>query len=83
MPNYENEQKKWEVEEVRDEGQIRSRKFYFVKWTGWPAEYNTWELEEHLNSAPIRMRTFQKVRGKKRKIRELQNVELSEKEITF
>ena len=32
----------WEVEEIVDHRGTGNKKAFLVKWTGWPAEYNSW-----------------------------------------
>ena len=50
MPALEDEDgdQQWEVEQVLDEGKIRGRIHYLVKWSGWPAEYNQWVHEDDI-----------------------------------
>ena len=35
---------------------------YLVKWTGWPAEYNTWEPEVYLEGAQAVVKKYWKRR---------------------
>ena len=51
MPELDNEQEEWEVEEVRGTRKVGQQKFYLVKWAGWPSEYNSYEPEEHMENA--------------------------------
>jgi hypothetical protein len=60
MPELEDPQDEWEVEEVRGSTRINGKRHYLVKWTGWPSEYNSWEPEEHLEGAPAAIRQFEK-----------------------
>ncbi|KAJ5267259.1 hypothetical protein N7478_010067 [Penicillium angulare] len=39
MPELEDEEE-WEVEEIRDKRVFDGVLHYYVKWTGWPSEYN-------------------------------------------
>ena len=50
MPNLEDPQDEWEVEEVRDKQQIKGVVHYLIKWAGWPSEYNSYELVSHLTN---------------------------------
>jgi hypothetical protein len=40
----------------------KNGRYYLVKWTGWPAEYNTWEPEVHLENAPKILKAYWKRR---------------------
>ena len=50
MPDLEDDDE-WEVEEVKEEAQIKGKTRYLVKWKGWPTEYSTWVLEEDMRNA--------------------------------
>ena len=60
MPELEDPQDEWEVEEVRDTRKIDGKRHYLVKWTGWPSEYDSWEPEEHLENAPEAVARFKR-----------------------
>jgi len=51
MPDLENPQDEWEVEEVLDKRRIKDTIHYLVKWAGWPSEYNSYEPAAHLAKA--------------------------------
>jgi hypothetical protein len=65
MPDLEDDNNEWEVQEVRDVRTLDGELHYLVKWTGWPSEYDSWEPAEHLASAPKKIQEFE--RSKKRK----------------
>ena len=60
MPELEDPQDEWEVEEVRDSKRIDGKRHYLIKWTGWPSEYDSWEPEEHLENAPEAVARFKR-----------------------
>jgi hypothetical protein len=49
-----------EVEEVKDAAKFDGKKYYLVKWVGWPSEYNSWEPEEHLENARKSVQKYEK-----------------------
>src|SRR5438046_9356686 len=51
MPDLEDPQDEWEVEEVQDKQWIKGIIHYLIKWAGWPSEYNSYELASHLTNA--------------------------------
>ena len=51
MPDLEDPQDEWDVEEVLDERKIKDTTHYLVKWAGWPSEYNSYEPATHLEKA--------------------------------
>jgi hypothetical protein len=65
MPDLEDD-KEWEVEEVKDEVQTQGKTSYLIKWKGWPTEYNTWELEKGMNNAQEAIRAFKRSKQAKR-----------------
>ena len=60
MPDLEDEQDEWELDEITAVKGTGSARRYLVKWKGWPVEYNTWEPEEHLQHAQTALRAFTK-----------------------
>lgn len=52
------EDEEWEVEEVRGERKIEGETFFWVKWKGWPTEFNQWVSEEDMGNAQGRIRQF-------------------------
>ena len=60
MLELEDDPNEWEVEEVRGIRRIGQKRFYLVKWAGWPSEYNSYEPEEHLENAQQAIRRFEK-----------------------
>jgi hypothetical protein len=64
MPDLEDPQDEWEVEEVRDKQRIKGVLHYLVKWAGWPSEYNSYEPASHLVSAPKAVADYERKRKK-------------------
>src|SRR5947207_599613 len=60
MPDLEDPQDEWEVEEVRDKQWIKGVIHYLVKWAGWPSEYNSYEPASHLTNAPKAVANFER-----------------------
>jgi Chromo (CHRromatin Organisation MOdifier) domain len=67
MPDLEEPQDEWDVEEVRDKRQIKSVIHYLVKWAGWPSEYNSYEPANHLIGAPKAVADYEHKLKRKRK----------------
>ncbi|KPM33905.1 hypothetical protein AK830_g12666, partial [Neonectria ditissima] len=51
LPELEEEEDEWEIEEIVADKKVDQETFYLVKWMGWPVEYNTWEPTVHLENA--------------------------------
>ena len=43
--------KDWEIEEVKNKATIKGQLHYLVKWKGWPTEYNQWIANEDMKDA--------------------------------
>lgn len=67
MPDLEDEQDDWEVEEVLDRRRIKDTVHYLVKWATWPSEYNSYEPISHLEKAPEAVAAFERKLKAKRK----------------
>lgn len=67
MPDLENPQDEWEVEEVRDKRRIKGVIHYLVKWANWPSEYNSYEPASHLARAPKAIADYERKLKRKRK----------------
>ena len=67
MPDLEDPQDEWEVEEIRDKQRIKGVIHYLVKWAGWPSEYNSYEPASHLTNAPKLVADFERRHKRKRK----------------
>ena len=66
MPNLEDEQDEWQVEEVCDKQFIKDTIHYLVKWAGWSSEYNSYKSVSHLAKALKVVAAFkQKLKHKK------------------
>jgi hypothetical protein len=62
LPDLEDDQELWQVEDIETHKDMASGRRYLVKWTGWPAEYNTWEPEAHLEEAQAVVKKYWKRR---------------------
>ena len=67
MPNLEDD-KEWEIEEVKDRATIKGTTHYLVKWEGWPTGYNQWIPEEDMGNAQEAIRWYE--RNKRKKVQE-------------
>ena len=65
MPDLEDPEDEWEVEEVLDEKRTKDIVYYLVKWTGWPSEYNSYEPVAYLTNAPQAIVSFERKRKRK------------------
>jgi hypothetical protein len=65
LPDLEDEQAEWELEEIRDHQEIGDTTYYLIKWKGWPSEYNSWVPEDEM-SADETITKYRKGRGLKR-----------------
>jgi len=66
MPELEDPQDEWEVEEVLEKRKIKDTIHYLVKWTGWPSEYNSYEPANHLENAPQAITAYENKLKRKR-----------------
>ena len=67
IPDLEDPQDEWEVEEVRDKRKTKDEVHYLVKWAGWPSEYNSYEPAAHLANAPNAICAYERKLKHKRK----------------
>ena len=67
MPDLEDPQNGWKVEEIRDKQRIKGVIHYLVKWAGWPSEYNSYEPASHLTNAPKLVADFEQKHKQKQK----------------
>jgi transposase InsO family protein len=74
MPDLEDPQDEWDVEEVRDKQRIKGVIHYLVKWAGWPSEYNSYEPASHLIGAPKAVADFERKLKRKRKEAKAANI---------
>jgi hypothetical protein len=51
LPDLEQDEDEYEVEEVKDRQMIKKSVHYLVKWAGWPSEYNQWIPEGDMLNA--------------------------------
>ena len=75
MPDLEDPQDEWDVEEVRDKRRIQGTIHYLVKWAGWPSEYNSYEPASHLAGAPKAVADYERKLKRKRKEASQANVD--------
>ena len=69
MPDLEDPQDKWEVEEVLNRRQIKNVIHYLVKWVGWPSEYNLYKPVFYLVNALQAVAAFeQKLKQKQKSV---------------
>ena len=68
MPDLQDDQEEWEVQEVKGSKNIDGIQHYLVKWTGWPSEYDTWEPIEHLTNAKQKIKEWEKSNRKQQRI---------------
>ena len=66
MPDLEDPQDEWEVEEILDERKIKDTIYYLVKWAGWLSEYNSFEPVRHLDNAPQAVAAYENRLKRKR-----------------
>jgi len=69
MPELEDD-KEWEVEEIRDKRRIDSETRWLVKWLGWPSEYNQWLAKKDLSNTPNLVARFERDHAKKRSLKQ-------------
>lgn len=62
LPDLEDDQEVWQVEDIETHKDTTRGRRYLVKWSGWPAEYNTWEPEAHLEGAQAIVKKYLKKR---------------------
>ena len=62
LPELEDDQEVWQVEDIETHKDTSRGRRYLVKWSGWPAEYNTWEPEEYLEGAQAIVKKYLKKR---------------------
>jgi len=51
IPELEDDEEEYEVEEVKDKDVKQEHVRYLVKWLGWPSEYNQWVSEADIANA--------------------------------
>ena len=65
MPDLEDDNDEWEVQEIRDSKTFTGVLHYLVKWQGWPSEYDSWEPALHLTNAPQKIKEFERLTKRK------------------
>ncbi|RYC53832.1 hypothetical protein CHU98_g12376, partial [Xylaria longipes] len=72
LPDLENTDDEWELEDIVGKMTYEDQLYYEVKWKDWPTEYNQWVLATDI-TAPKAVKTFEKrenshkKQGKRRK----------------
>ena len=70
LPELVNDEPQWEVEEVLDKRKRKGVTQFFVKWKGWPAEYDQWVDEQDMGDTEIaRNDLVVKKRSKRRRVK--------------
>ena len=67
MPDLEDPEDEWEVEEILDRRTRKNVVQYLVKWAGWPSEYNSFEPVNHLSNAPRAIAAFERRLNKRKR----------------
>ena len=67
MPDLEELQNKWKVEEILNKHQIKSQIHYLIKWANWSFEYNFYEPAAHLAGASKTVAAYEKKVSRKHK----------------
>jgi len=60
MPPLEEDDDEWEIEEVQNQGKIDGELHWYVKWRGWPSEYNQWVSDEDMANARGAIQAYEK-----------------------
>ena len=60
IPELEDEEEEYKVEEVKDKAIITGHIRYLIKWLGWLSEYNQWVLETDIANATGKIRSFER-----------------------
>jgi len=66
MPDLEDPQDEWEVEEIMQKRKRGDTVSYLVKWAHWPHEYDQWVDEEDMGNAQEVIRGFEWKHGRGR-----------------
>jgi hypothetical protein len=67
LPDLEDDEVEWEVEEVRDKRVTEGDTYYLLKWKGWPSEYDEWIPTDNMGNTQEAVGRYQKVRGLRRR----------------
>jgi hypothetical protein len=62
MPDLDDEDPEWEVEEVKAKQVFKGITYYLVKWAGWPTEYNQWIPADDMTNCQRLISQFEKTR---------------------
>lgn len=63
IPKFEDNGE-WEIEKIHNERKIQDKLYYFVKWKGWPSEYNQWVPESNMDNTKDTIHQFRKGKNK-------------------
>jgi hypothetical protein len=82
MPDLEDPQDEWEVEEVRDKRRIKGVTHYLVKWAGWPSEYNSYKPTSYMTNAPKAVSDFKRALKRKRQKDKLASEDINDEAVS-
>lgn len=68
MPDLDDPEDEWEVDEVRGKRVRNKIVQYLVKWAGWPTEYNQWIAEADMENARNKVHQYEKTIMGKQKV---------------
>ena len=63
MPDLDEVDLEWEVEDIKAKETFKGIIYYLVKWAGWPAEYNQWVPEEDMTNCARLIERFESKRS--------------------
>jgi hypothetical protein len=64
MPDLDDDDQEYEVEEVKGEHDFDGQTHFLVKWKGWPSEYNEWVPEYDMGNAKKSIADYRKKQNK-------------------
>ena len=67
LPDLDDDDDEYEVEEVKDEAILKGEKYYLMKQEGQPTEYNLWVPLRDIGNVPEAIRKFEKRKAKEAK----------------
>lgn len=71
VPDLEDQEAEYEIEDICDDLIQDGEKYYFVQWKDWPVDYSEWVWEGDMENAPNMTKKYEKGLGqRKRKMRE-------------
>ena len=64
MPDLDDDDQEYEVEEVKGEHKFDGQTHFLVKWKGWPSEYNEWVPEYDMGNAKKSIADYRRKQNK-------------------